>query len=223
MKWRPFFRAGFRYRGWPWYYFYALGKIGLDPAYAVVVEMLRDSQRPLLDVGCGMGLLGSWLRENGCRTSITGVDLDPNKIALARQAFGPGDGTFLVGDALDLPAHCGDVVLLDVLHYLTDADQLLLLEKVADRMAPGGVALIRSGLNEPNLRFFFTIVEEWFVKFCRWIPTSGWNFPLRNEILVPFAGSEFETTVRPMWGCTPFNSYLFVVRRREKPMTAVDG
>ena len=144
----------------PWYYFYALGKMGLDPAYAAVLETLRDSQRPLLDVGCGMALLGSWLRENGFRSPLTGLDLDPHKIALARRAFGPDDGTFLVGDALDLPPHSGDVVVLDVLHYLTDADQQRFLQMVAARIAPGGVAMIRAGLNEPNLRFTLTKIEE---------------------------------------------------------------
>lgn len=213
MKSLPLWRASFRYRMRPWYYFYALGKIALDPAYAAVWESLRSSARPLLDIGCGMGVLGSWLRENGFRPPLIGVDLDPKKIALARRALRPDEGTFLVADALDLPGHDGDVVVLDVLHYLSDADQQRFLHEVAVRTAPGGVILIRVGLNEPNLRFTLTKIEEWFVKFCGWIPTSGWNFPHREEVLAPLAGAGFEVTVRPMWGCTPFNSYLFVCRR----------
>ncbi len=215
MKFLPLFKSAFRYRVWPWYYFYALGKICLDPAYGTVLETLRNSPRPLLDIGCGMGLLATYLRENGYQSPITGLDLDSGKIALAKRAFQSRSGEFLVGEALELPDHSGDVVMLDVLHYLDDASQLKLLQKVADRIAPGGVALIRVGLNEPNLRFACTQLEEWFVKFCRWIPTSGWNFPFRDEIMVSFDETQFEGVVHPMWGYTPFNSYLFIFRRKE--------
>ena len=200
-----------RYRPWPDLHYYARGKLALDPAYPAVAAALRDSPRPLLDLGCGMGLLASYLRARGHRAPILGMDLDERKVGVARQVV--ADATFLVQDALSLPEHSGDVVMLDVLHYFEDAGQQDLLAKVAASVAPGGVALIRLALNEPNWRFALTRLEEWFVCASRWISTSGWNFPSREEVSRQFEEAGLEGALQPMWGMTPFNSYLFTFRR----------
>lgn len=206
-------KAADRYRPWRYFYFYAHGKIALDPAYPEVARQLSESSRPLLDIGCGMGLLASYLRANGHRGSIYGVDLDEQKIDMASQALGHERAKFQAANALDFPEHSGDVVMLDVLHYFDDAEQQLLLRKIARSVAPGGVALIRGALAEPNWRYALTRAEEWFVKFSGWIPHSGWNFPTREEVARVFVSEGFQAEVSPMWGLTPFNSYLFTFRR----------
>lgn len=211
----PLKTAASRYRGEaPSLYYYAIGKIWLDPAYPAVARILRDSPRPLLDIGCGMGLLAAYLRANGHRAPIVGLDVDGEKIALAQKLLGAEQAAFSTGDARDLPPHQGDIVMLDVLHYLTDTQQQDLLSAIAARLAPGGTALIRIALQQPNLRYALTQLEESFIKLVRWIPTTGRNFPTRDEILAGFPPAEFEADVRPMWGYTPFNSYLFVFRRQ---------
>lgn len=203
-----------RYRQWPNLYYYAHGKIALDPVYPLVARLLRDSPRPLLDIGCGMGLLAAYLRASNHKAPITGMDLDAGKITVARQILGQEDTSFHAGDALStFPQHSGDVVMLDVLHYFSDEDQQRLLERMAASVAPGGTLLIRVTLNEPNLRFALTRLEEWFVTFSRWIPVSGSNFPTRDEVAAPFRRAGFQEEIRPMWGVTPFNSYLFSYRR----------
>jgi hypothetical protein len=63
------------------------------------------------------------------------------------------------------------------------------------------------------LRFALTRLEEWFVKFSRWIPVSGSNFPTRAEVSAPFRRAGFQEEIRPLWGLTPFNSYFFSYRR----------
>jgi 2-polyprenyl-3-methyl-5-hydroxy-6-metoxy-1,4-benzoquinol methylase len=205
--------AAARYRRWPNLYYYAIGKIALDPAYPAVARTLRDSTRPLLDLGCGMGLLAAYLRANGHRAPILGLDVDEQKIEVARQALASDQESFRAGDAMNFPEHSGDIVMLDVLHYFSDEDQQRLLQRIAASIAPQGVALIRLALNESNWRFAATKVEEWFVHFSRWIPMQGWNFPTREEVLIPFRRGGLECDVRPMWGLTPFNSYLFTFRR----------
>jgi 2-polyprenyl-3-methyl-5-hydroxy-6-metoxy-1,4-benzoquinol methylase len=207
--------AASRYRRWPNLYCYAIGKIALDPAYPAVAAIIRDSQHPLLDLGCGMGLLASYLRANGHRAPILGLDVDEAKVEVAQQVLaGAGEG-FRAEDAMHFPAHSGDIVMLDVLHYFSDEEQQRLLEKIAASIAPRGVALIRLALNESNWRFAATKFEEWFVHFCRWIPKSGWNFPTREEVFLPFGERDFIGDVRPMWGLTPFNSHLFAFKRRD--------
>lgn len=214
---KPATRAtALRYKAWPNLYYYAIGKLGLDPAYPVVARELSGSPRPLLDIGCGMGLLAAWLRAHGHCAPITGMDVDGEKVRLAQQLLGAESATFHTGDALGFAPHTGDVVMLDVLHYFSDDDQQRLLQKIADSLAPDGVALIRVTLADKSWRFRATQLEEWFVQASGWIPTSGWNFPTREEVGRPFRAAGFLEDARPMWGITPFNSYLFTFRRPSK-------
>jgi 2-polyprenyl-3-methyl-5-hydroxy-6-metoxy-1,4-benzoquinol methylase len=202
------------YKRWPRLYYYAIGKILLDPAYPAVARALANSKLPLLDLGCGMGLLAAYLRASGHRAPLVGWDVDEAKIEIAKSVL-PGSGeSFRAGDALNFSEHCGDVVMLDVLHYFSDGDQQRLLRKIAASIAPQGIALIRLALNEANWRFAATKAEEWLVHFAQWIPVQGGNFPFREEVLPPFAQEGLEVEVRPMWGWTPFNSYLFTIRRQ---------
>jgi 2-polyprenyl-3-methyl-5-hydroxy-6-metoxy-1,4-benzoquinol methylase len=203
-----------RYRRWPRLYYYAIGKIALDPAYPAVAQTLDKSALPLLDLGCGMGLLAAYLRASGRCAPIVGWDVDEEKIEIAKMVLPGSNESFHAGDVLDFPEHCGDVVMLDVLHYFSDSDQERLLRKIAASIAPQGVALIRLALNEPNWRFAATQAEEWFVHFTRWIPLQGKNFPTRDEVSLPFAQEGLQIEVRPMWGWTPFNSHLFTIRRK---------
>jgi 2-polyprenyl-3-methyl-5-hydroxy-6-metoxy-1,4-benzoquinol methylase len=207
-------QAAGHYKRWPRLYCYAIGKILLDPAYPAVARALAKSKLPLLDLGCGMGLLAAYLRASGHRAPLVGWDVDEAKIEIAKTVL-PGSGeSFRAGDALNFSEHCGDVVMLDVLHYFSNEDQQRLLRKIAASIAPRGVALIRLALNEPNWRFAATKAEEWLVHFARWIPVQGENFPFREEVLPPFTQEGLEVEVRPMWGWTPFNSYLFTIRRQ---------
>jgi 2-polyprenyl-3-methyl-5-hydroxy-6-metoxy-1,4-benzoquinol methylase len=210
----PLREAASRYRPWPNLYCYAVGKIALDPAYPAVAYALRDSQRPLLDLGCGMGLLAAYLRAKGHRAPILGLDVDEQKIGVARQVIAGRREKFHAADAINFPEHSGDIVMLDVLHYFSDEDQQFLLKKIAASIAPRGIALIRLALNESNWRFTATKIEEWFVRVSRWIPKSGWNFPTCDEVFLPFHQEGLAGEVCPMWGWTPFNSHLFTFRRK---------
>ncbi|HEY5812728.1 MAG TPA: class I SAM-dependent methyltransferase [Terrimicrobiaceae bacterium] len=209
----PALQAAARYRQWPNLYYYARGKIALDPVYPFLARALRDSTHHLLDLGCGMGLLEAFLRANGYRAPVLGFDIDEKKIAIAQKVFADDQARFCTADAINFPNHSGDVVMLDVLHYFSNEDQVRLLQKIAASIAPEGVAFIRLALNEPTWRFAATKLEEWFVHFSRWIPLQGWNFPTREEVVQPFRKQGLRCNISPMWGVTPFNSYLFTVRR----------
>src|SRR3979411_1384147 len=63
-----------------WLRHYVRGKLGRDRIYPTAYELLRSSAEPILDVGCGVGLLGFYLRERGCRQPVLGLDLDARKI-----------------------------------------------------------------------------------------------------------------------------------------------
>ncbi len=195
---------------------YAKGKTRWDPAYPAVAEILRKSPHALLDIGCGVGLLAAYLREAGCRQRLLGIEPDANKVDVAMAHIAPAypHTEFVVGDARALPEFSGDVVMLDVLHYMDRDGQMAVLRQVASRVAPGGCALIRTTFRDRSWRYYATMAEEVVVRVSGWIRGGCCQFPTRAEVLAPFSGSQWTATVRPMWGRTPFNSHLIEIRRR---------
>lgn len=205
--------AVLRFWRWPLLFCYAEGKTALDPAYPATHETLGDSRLPLLDLGCGIGLLSAFLWARGYRAEMLGIDADAKKIRIASRALAGTTARFAAGDAGSFPPHSGNVVALDVLHYFDDDAQQEWLRRIAASVAPGGVAILRVTLHEPNWRHAMTKAEEWLIHRSRWIPWAGWNFPTRDEVCAPFRDAGFSVEVRPMWGWTPFNGYLFTFRR----------
>ena len=184
---------------------YARSKLARDPVYAAVASRLPEL--PLLDLGCGVGLLAFSLRQRGFRSPILGVDYDARKIDAARRA-GDGSVEFRRADVRDPIDVRGNVALLDVLHYFTDEDQQQILRNVAACVAPGGVAIIRDAIRDGSWRYRATYVEETFARSIGWLKGERLNFPTRESIVAAFDG--FGCEVVPMWGRSPFNNYLFV-------------
>jgi len=197
----------------PWHRSYARNKLRFDPAYAAVAALVESDGFDLLDVGCGLGLLGFHLRAHGFRADYRGLDLDAAKIAAARAAAGDERGlAFDDGDAQGLPAFSGHVALIDVLHYLPATAQSPLLLEAAARVAPGAALIIRNVLRQPGWRFRITALEERLIYAMGWMRSPARHFPSREEIEAPLRSAGLELDVRPLWGNTPFNSFMLVAR-----------
>lgn len=194
---------------------YSRGKTRWDPAYPAVASMLGPSSLPILDIGCGIGLLAAFLRESGLTSPITGIEPDVEKVSLASDLVAsryPGLA-FVVGDARALPAFSGNLVLLDILHYMAPPEQQLVLQAVASRIAPGGCALIRTTFRDRSWRYFATLAEEAVVRSTGWIRGGRCHFPSRTEVETAFPKNIFRVRTRPLWGKTPFNSHIVKIRR----------
>ena len=92
---------------------YVMGKLTNDPVYAATVAAIAGTQLPLLDLGCGIGLLGQYLNAQGHRLPYVGLDHDERKIAAgqraARRAGLEGMMSLHHADAAELPALYGHV------------------------------------------------------------------------------------------------------------------
>ncbi len=193
---------------------YARGKIAWDPAYSHLAGELRESRLPWLDVGCGMGLLAAYLRETGCKAPIHGIDPDREKITLAtRMAPRYADLTFSTGEARDLPEFRGGVIVLDVLHYLTPDCQTRFLEQVVARLAPGARAYVRTTFRDGSWRYALTLLEEGFIRTTGWIRGGGCFFPTEASVRNALEPTGCAVKIAPMWGRTPFNSYMIEIER----------
>jgi SAM-dependent methyltransferase len=186
---------------------YVRWKLAADRVYSAVLEQLPDE--PLVDIGCGVGLLPFFLREHGFRAPITGIDFDARKIDIARRAAVKyRDVEFIAGDARrELPPY-PNVVMLDILHYLDDGAQQQLLGNVARNAR---FVVIRQGIRDKSWRYVTTAFVDAIGRGVRWMKADSLNYPTRERIINAFDG--FACDVTPLWGRTPYNNYLFVCRR----------
>jgi SAM-dependent methyltransferase len=200
-----------------WLRLYAGRKLRNDPVFLTAFELLRASPSPLVDIGCGVGLLAFYLRERNFRPPISGLDRDGRKIARAHAvAHGVyGDLEFIEQDVCAPITPTGNVVLFDVLHYLSPSEQARLLDRLAPRVAPGGLLVIRDCPRDRNARYWLTHLAERFAQMTTWNIQVPLHFPTREKIRAAFGDNQFTQTVQPLWGRTPFNNHLFIFRRRD--------
>lgn len=192
---------------------YARWKVRTDPVYEAVLNHLRGHVEPLLDLGCGVGLLPFYLREHGYTAPIVGIDFDERKIGVARlaaQRYQEID--FIVSDVrVPLPAS-HNVVILDVLHYLETAGQQQILANARDAVPPGGVVILRQGIRDRSWRHRLTVAVDAAARAALWMRGERLNVPTLDEVVAPFDG--FAVEVRPLWGRMPYNNYLFVFTKQ---------
>ena len=114
-----------------------------QPFMAEAVGFSRYPGKQLLEIGCGLGTDLLEFARGGAR--VTGLDLTPAGVALARRRFEleGADGNFLVGDAERLPFADNrfDVVYsFGVLHHTPDTRRAF--AEVRRILRPGGEAVI---------------------------------------------------------------------------------
>lgn len=137
----------------PYWRFYASGKLRFDPVYRQLIAQKRPWSR-VLDIGCGPGLTSALCAARDDVSAYCGVDLDRDKLLVARQALARA------GRALDdkwqlaqatLPlgntwSEAFDTALIiDVLHYWPADRQRALLIECREALAPGGTLYLREG------------------------------------------------------------------------------
>lgn len=199
-------------------YYYARAKLGSDPLYDGVLRSLPATTLPLLDLGCGLGLLGHVMRQRGCMKPYAGVDVDAGKIATATRAARQAGLQQVRFDHADLqcalPPHAGDVALLDVLQYLDASAQSTLLRAAAERVAPGGTLVLRTPLALGDRRDHATRMADRLAWLSGWMGTRPRHYPGRSVLQSVLARSGLHLqTVQPLHGRTPFNSWLLVAVR----------
>ena len=108
-------------------------------------EWLPPRPGDVLDLGCGTGSLSLLAAERGHR--VTGVDLSPAMVALARAKLAGRDAVFLVGDAAapPVPDRLFDAVLVrHVLWALPDPGRAL--RHWRGLLRPGGRLVLVEGV-----------------------------------------------------------------------------
>jgi SAM-dependent methyltransferase len=220
------------YRGagrFAWHF--ARGKLGMDPVFRYLLRHgLIAPESRVLDIGCGQGLLASLLRECAtlahrghwpaswasppAGTRVIGIEMMSRDVQRARAALGEA-AEFVCGDMRSTPFPEVDaVVILDVLHYVTVAEQDEVLVRVRRALSIDGLLLLRVG-DASARRGFLT--SQWvdaivtFVRGHRVVPQFGRTLAQWTARLEALG---FEVKCEPMSAGTPFANVLLVARVR---------
>ncbi|HEY8073973.1 MAG TPA: class I SAM-dependent methyltransferase [Labilithrix sp.] len=147
----------------------------LRPKLLSVMDLLLPDEGRILDIGCGFGLFAAYFGQTQPARQIVGVDPNERRITMARQVceqVGVVGNTFHAGDARDVPLEgpFAGAYVLDVMHHIPAADQLPLLERLRDLLAPRGVLVVKDITTEPRFGLEFTRALDRLM--------VGWNEPL---------------------------------------------
>jgi 2-polyprenyl-3-methyl-5-hydroxy-6-metoxy-1,4-benzoquinol methylase len=197
---------------------YIHGKLASDPVYFAAAQAISRHRLPLLDIGCGLGLLGHYLHDHGALDSYVGLDHDSRKIATGRDAAERAGLSHAIAmhdaDATSPQAVRGHVAMLDVLHYLPKERQGDLLAYAVDHLADDGVLILRNVIRDGSWRYHATVWEEKFIKAVGWIPGGAQYFPTADDIRSVLEPRGIKVDFRPLFGRTPYNSYLMTASRQ---------
>jgi len=205
-----------------WHYYYTRSKLRSDPLYGGAVAALAGSDAPLLDLGCGIGLLAHCLRARAITLPYRGVDNDAGKIALARVAAGRAQLSSARFECIDLSRqdalqplrdHRGSVAILDVLQFLPPDAQAPLIDAAIACLTPGARLVIRTGLADDSGRTRITRAADALSRTVRWMNTGPKRYPTREALAAQFRDHGLDARFAPLWGRTPFNNWLLVASR----------
>lgn len=195
-------------------YYYTRTKLGTDPLYPGVCDVLRGSDAPLLDMGCGLGLLAHTLRAAGLTMPYRGVDSDAAKIARAVRVAARSGLAEVAFDTVDLstviPEHRGSVAILDVLQFIPLEGQVRAVDAAIAMLAPGAKLVIRTGLADGSGRARITRVADVFARAVGWMHKTPLAYPDADMLRARFDAAGLVSEFIPLYGNTPFNNWRVV-------------
>jgi len=210
-------------------YHFARGKLRHDPVFRAILAqgLLRGDPR-LLDLGCGQGLLGSWLAaaarcyaegdwprswpQPSSPRSFRGIELMRSEVARARCALGTGCEIVQADIRSAAFGNADAIVMLDVLHYLPEGAQRAVLRRVRAALPRGGTLLARVGDGEAGVRFRITQWSDRLILLARGhglAPLNCHSIARWGELLRECG---FASRPQPMSAGTPFANVLLIAR-----------
>ncbi len=138
-------------------------KTKLEKNYQVFHELV-PMQGKILDIGCGYGFMSYMLSFTSAQRQITGIDYDESKIEVANNCFSKtAMVNFVHSDVMSFDFEQYDAIILaDMLHYLSAAEQKQVIKKCICNLNAGGTVIIRDGDADKENQHKKTKLTEFF-------------------------------------------------------------
>jgi len=208
---------------------FARGKLRGDPVFFGLLQhgLIPDAER-LIDLGCGQGLLASWLlearalHESGLWPAdwpaapkvknFWGVELMPKDVERARAALGER-AQFVLDNICTADFGKANVaIVLDVLHYINFEAQEDVLRRIRAALPPDGTFITRIGDAAGGLPFQFSNWVDRTVFFLRGHGVNRVYCRTQNEWLNVLTRSGFDAKPLPMHKGTPFCNVMLIAK-----------
>ena len=187
-------------------------RLAVLPRRALTKEF-KQLHGHVLGVGSGHGLLARWLAELNPDVTVTGLDVDATRVAVAQatEKHSPRvrirvqdvrdldeDGTFDAASAVDL------------IHHVPREDHEALAAALARAVKPGGTLLIKDIAPTPRWKHAFNRLHDRLVAGER----TRARDPEELAALLDAAGFEIEQIYRPA-PLSPYPHVILRARRRQ--------
>lgn len=182
--------------------------------FPAVAAQLPASGR-ILEVGCGHGLLALYAVLAEPARSVTGIDVDRDKLTVARAAAAGLPVTFEAVTGPELPEGPWDgIAIVDVLYLLSADDQRTLLRSCAEALAPGGVLAVKEMALVPRWKARWNVLQETAaVKLLGITEGEELTFLAPAEMAAAMAAGGLAVRDRPVHRGYPHPHHLLVGRR----------
>ena len=148
-----------------WQHLNAVNQGGINSRHRYILYHLKKAglrnDSNVLEIGCGLGMLTSFIGRNLSKGKITGVDISPESIAYARKTYGKSNVAFEVSDMTDFKSSesYDFIVFPDVLEHIPIEFHSNILATIRKLITPEGTVLV----NIPNphaLEYFHEYKKE---------------------------------------------------------------
>lgn len=140
--------------------------------YAKIQEAIHSLQLKsgdnVLDVGCGSGLVSSFMADHEGVT-VTAIDSNQSALDFARRKFQKHNLTYTMGllDELALPPQSFDkIIFLEVIEHISEKQGAEVLKTFYKLLKPGGIVVVST----PNKNSLWPLLE-WALDFFKVVPS----------------------------------------------------
>ncbi|HEY8735294.1 MAG TPA: 1-acyl-sn-glycerol-3-phosphate acyltransferase, partial [Puia sp.] len=191
-------------------------KIRLEEDYKIFHELLPERGR-ILDIGCGYGFMTYMLNFAAPGRDITGYDFDEEKISVASHCFSRNSNIhFIKADVNQLHIVPSDAIILsDVLHYLQQDQQEILLRKCMNALRTDAVLLIRDGDRDLEEKHARTRLTEFLsTRFFSFNKTAGLPLQFLSGKTIREMATAYHMDCRSLSQSDYTSNKLFVITHR---------
>ncbi len=132
-----------------------------------LLEAMVPPRGRILDVGCGRGLIASYLAIAAPGRDVTGIDIDPDKIGVAEAAAvavatAGGSVEYKGSDGSELPpGPFAAVIFAEMLSLLALPRREALIEQAAALLGPGGVIVVKEVDSQPRWKHLVNLATSY--------------------------------------------------------------